>query len=106
MTSSAGPSPVFVTFTDQSTCFPIATRGGTALVASAEESIGQVGLRAGRLGVTGDAVMLSAERDVDAIIEAARSVSPDLLVVDSIQTNGCHSRAFKARQQHTAQRIS
>lgn len=64
----------------------IARRGGTVMVASAEESIGQVGLRAGRLGVREDGVLLSAERDVDAIIDAAREAKPSLLVVDSIQT--------------------
>lgn len=64
----------------------LADRGGTVLVVSAEESVGQVGLRASRLGISNDAILLSSERDVDAIIEAGRSVKPDLLVVDSIQT--------------------
>ncbi|MEE8497982.1 MAG: DNA repair protein RadA [Acidimicrobiia bacterium] len=64
----------------------VADRGGTVLVVSAEESVGQVGLRASRLGISNDAILLSSERDVDAIIEAGRSVKPDLLVVDSIQT--------------------
>jgi DNA repair protein RadA/Sms len=64
----------------------IAVRGGTVLVASAEESVGQVGLRAGRLGISHDRILLSSERDVDAVIEAAKTAKPDLLVVDSIQT--------------------
>ncbi|MEE9582899.1 MAG: DNA repair protein RadA [Acidimicrobiia bacterium] len=64
----------------------LADRGGTVLMVSAEESVGQVGLRAGRLGISNDAILLSSERDVDAIIEAGRSVKPDLLVIDSIQT--------------------
>ena len=66
----------------------LADRGGTVLLVSAEESVGQVGLRASRLGISNDAILLSSERDVDAIIEAGRSVKPDLLVVDSIQTIG------------------
>ena len=66
----------------------LADRGGTVLVVSAEESVGQVGLRASRLGISNDAILLSSERDVDAIIEAGRSVKPDLLIVDSIQTIG------------------
>jgi DNA repair protein RadA/Sms len=63
----------------------LAADGERALIATAEESAGQVGLRARRLGVVGDGVLLAAERDVDAIIEAARAVRPDLLVVDSVQ---------------------
>jgi len=60
--------------------------GGRALVASAEESLDQIGLRARRLGIDADGVLLTSERDVDAIIEATRQTRPDLLVVDSIQT--------------------
>ena len=63
----------------------VAGRGGSVLVASAEESVGQVGLRAARLAITAEGVLLSAQRDVDAIIGTARSLRPDLLVVDSIQ---------------------
>jgi DNA repair protein RadA/Sms len=58
------------------------------LVASAEESAEQVGMRARRLGVTGDGVMLLAEDDADRIIAAAEEARPDLLVVDSVQTVG------------------
>lgn len=64
----------------------IAEQSGTVLIASAEESVGQVGLRASRLGITSDSILLSSDRDVDAIIEEARSATLDLLVVDSIQT--------------------
>jgi DNA repair protein RadA/Sms len=66
----------------------LAGRGAVVLMASAEESVGQVGLRAARLGIAHDGVMLSAERDVDAIIDAAAAMKPALLVVDSIQTVG------------------
>ena len=64
----------------------MADRGCTVLLASAEESVAQIGLRASRLGISDDAVLLSSERDADAIIEAARSREPSLLIVDSIQT--------------------
>jgi len=63
----------------------MAGSGGTALIATAEESAHQVGIRARRLGVDHPRVLLAAERDVDAIIEAARELLPDLLVVDSVQ---------------------
>lgn len=64
----------------------MAGAGGRTLLASAEESPQQVGLRAGRLGVDGDHVLVVGDRDVDAVISAAEEVRPDLLVVDSIQT--------------------
>ncbi|MEX2419433.1 MAG: DNA repair protein RadA [Acidimicrobiia bacterium] len=64
----------------------IVAGGGRSLVASAEESLDQIGLRARRLGVAADGVLLTAERDVDAIVEATLETLPDLLIVDSIQT--------------------
>ncbi len=64
----------------------IAAGGGTALVASAEESAAQIALRARRLGLAHPGVLLAAESDVDAIVAAADRARPDLLVVDSIQT--------------------
>ncbi|MFH2071665.1 MAG: DNA repair protein RadA [Actinomycetota bacterium] len=66
----------------------LAASGGTALVATAEESAHQVGIRARRLGVDHPAVLLAAERDVDSIVAAAAEIRPDLLVVDSVQTVG------------------
>jgi DNA repair protein RadA/Sms len=64
----------------------LAESGSAVLIASAEESADQVALRAGRLGIDGDGVLLSSERDVDAIIGAAADLRPVLLVVDSVQT--------------------
>jgi DNA repair protein RadA/Sms len=64
----------------------LVSNGGSALVASAEESLDQIGLRARRLGISADGVLLTSERDVDAIVAAVASSSPDLLIVDSIQT--------------------
>ncbi len=65
----------------------LASGGHRVLVASAEESAQQVGLRAQRLGVDSD-VLLLAEDDVDAVIAAARETSPKVLVIDSVQTVG------------------
>ncbi len=64
----------------------LAAAGGRALLASAEESPGQVALRAARLGIDDLGVLLASERDVDAVIAGADQVRPDLLVVDSVQT--------------------
>lgn len=66
----------------------LAGTGSTTLIATAEESADQVGLRASRLGVDGDSVLLLADDDVDRILDAAQSSGPDVLIVDSIQTVG------------------
>ncbi|HIE22038.1 MAG TPA: DNA repair protein RadA, partial [Acidimicrobiia bacterium] len=62
--------------------------GARTLIASAEESVQQVVLRAQRLGVATAAVDLAADDDVDAIIALVEKSRPDLVVVDSIQTVG------------------
>lgn len=60
------------------------------LYATGEESAEQVRLRARRLGLldgpAGQAITVLAEREVEAIVEAARRSRPALLVVDSVQT--------------------
>ena len=66
----------------------VALGGGTVLVCSAEESAQQVAMRAERVGVNSDGVLVLAEDDVDAAIDAAVEASPDLLIIDSIQTVG------------------
>jgi len=63
-----------------------AAQGHTVLVASAEESVDQVGLRAKRVGLDTEGVSLVGEADIDAVLSAARTLAPDLLIVDSIQT--------------------
>ncbi len=63
----------------------LAGSGGTTLVVTAEESAAQVGIRAHRLGIEDPNVLLATERDVDAIVAAAGTVRPDLVVVDSVQ---------------------
>ncbi|MDP8959490.1 MAG: AAA family ATPase, partial [Actinomycetota bacterium] len=64
----------------------LAGQGRRVLLASAEESVQQLGLRAQRVGIVGEGVYLLAEPDVDAVLAAARELRPDLLVVDSVQT--------------------
>jgi DNA repair protein RadA/Sms len=56
------------------------------LYASGEESVAQVGLRAGRLGLGGDALAVVAETELSAILALAALRQAALLVVDSIQT--------------------
>lgn len=58
--------------------------GHEVLVATAEESVDQVALRAERIGCEG--VTVIAEADVDAIVEHGRMARSAVIIVDSIQT--------------------
>lgn len=64
----------------------IATSGRRVLYVCGEESPAQIGLRARRLGLSTDQVLLLPEVDMAAVEDAVRREKPDLLVVDSIQT--------------------
>ncbi len=65
-----------------------AVAGGAApvLYVSAEESAAQVKMRADRLGIAGDGLLLWAETDLSAVQAELDGVKPRALVVDSIQT--------------------
>jgi DNA repair protein RadA/Sms len=56
------------------------------LYVSAEESAAQVKMRADRLGVAGDGLLLWAETDLHAVQGVLDDVKPNALIVDSIQT--------------------
>lgn len=56
------------------------------LYVSGEESKRQLKLRADRLGVTGDNLMIMTETDVEVVAEEIKSSKPDLVMIDSIQT--------------------
>lgn len=58
----------------------------TTLYASGEESAEQVALRARRLGIDPAAVTVLAATGVDEVIDAARAIGANCLVIDSIQT--------------------
>lgn len=64
----------------------VARGGRPALYVSGEESLGQVGLRARRLGLDAPDLLFAAETDLAAIVEAVEAQPPALLVVDSIQS--------------------
>jgi len=63
----------------------MAAAGRRVLVVTAEESAAQVGMRAARLGVDRDEVLLLAEDDVERALASAEAAKPDLVVIDSIQ---------------------
>ncbi len=56
------------------------------LYVSGEESLRQIKIRAERLSVMGDNIHLLCETNIDVILSEALRLSPDLLIVDSIQT--------------------
>lgn len=58
----------------------------SVLYVSGEESERQIKLRADRLGVTRDSLYLIANTDCEAIVAAAATNKPDVVIIDSIQT--------------------
>ncbi|HQX36613.1 MAG TPA: DNA repair protein RadA [Microbacteriaceae bacterium] len=63
-----------------------AQSGRRVLYVSAEESPGQVRLRAERTGALHDELYLASETDLATIIGHVDQVEPELLIVDSVQT--------------------
>ena len=61
-------------------------RSFSVLYVSGEESERQIKLRAERLGVRGESLYLYSQTSLDNIIESVNELSPDILIVDSIQT--------------------
>ena len=64
----------------------VAGLGEVVLYVTAEESRAQIKLRASRLGVGSERVMVLAETDVSCVVEEASRLAPGALIVDSIQT--------------------
>jgi len=60
---------------------------------SGEESPQQVRIRAARLGVTGEGILLLAETNLDAVLQQLDGLRPVLVIVDSIQTMSLDSVA-------------
>ncbi len=56
------------------------------LYISGEESEGQLKLRAQRLGVSGENLLILTETNIERILEEVARVKPDVMIVDSIQT--------------------
>ena len=63
-----------------------ARAGATVLYVTGEESADQVRLRAERVGALHDGLLLAAETSVGNIAVHIEATSPDLVVVDSVQT--------------------
>ncbi|MBS7299226.1 MAG: DNA repair protein RadA [Eubacteriales bacterium] len=56
------------------------------LYISGEESERQIKLRAERLGADGENLYLLSETDVESVLDSIDLISPDIVIVDSIQT--------------------
>ncbi|GAC1315238.1 MAG: DNA repair protein RadA [Chloroflexota bacterium] len=64
----------------------VARQSGNVLYVSGEESVGQVGLRARRMGLDAKALLFLSETDADTIVETSRASGARLVIVDSIQS--------------------
>lgn len=64
----------------------VAQRGDTVLYVSAEESVGQVRLRAERTGTLVDTLFLAAETNLGTGLGHIDEVKPSLVIIDSVQT--------------------
>lgn len=58
----------------------------TVLYVTGEESLAQIKLRAQRLQVAEDSLLICSETEVDSILLSAAQLKPAVLIVDSIQT--------------------
>ncbi|MBQ1950499.1 MAG: DNA repair protein RadA [Clostridia bacterium] len=61
-------------------------REHTVLYVSGEESEGQIKLRADRLQVSGENLLVLCENDMDAVLLSIQDTKPDIVIIDSIQT--------------------
>jgi len=64
----------------------VAEHVGPALYVSAEESAQQIKLRAARMGLDPEQLLVYSETALDTILEQIAAIRPQLVVVDSIQT--------------------
>jgi DNA repair protein RadA/Sms len=64
----------------------VARLKGTTLYVSGEESPEQIKLRAERMGIRTDSVMLYPETALGSVLDVSRRMEPAALVIDSIQT--------------------
>jgi DNA repair protein RadA/Sms len=64
----------------------LAGQGRSTLYVTGEESVRQIRMRAGRLNIHEEAISVSTENCVEAIVDLALEMRPALLAVDSIQT--------------------
>lgn len=64
----------------------LAQNGARVLYISGEESVRQIKMRARRLGVTSDNLLILSENAMDAAERRWEEIAPDYMIIDSIQT--------------------
>ena len=62
------------------------SKNRTVLYVSGEESKGQLKMRADRLSISSDNLLLLTETDLDAILDECQTTKPSVIIIDSIQT--------------------
>jgi len=67
-------------------CRELAVKEKKILYVSGEESLNQISMRAKRIGITGGMLYILCETNLEQIEEAIHKFSPDIVVIDSIQT--------------------
>ncbi len=67
-------------------CQSIGEKGLKILYISGEESVRQIKLRADRLNITTDNLLLLSETNIDIIENTINETKPNLIIIDSIQT--------------------
>lgn len=67
----------------------LALDGHKILYVSGEESIQQTKMRANRLGISSDNLLVVSETSLEKILENIRKMIPSTVVIDSIQTISC-----------------
>ncbi|MBP3616708.1 MAG: DNA repair protein RadA [Lachnospiraceae bacterium] len=67
-------------------CYALAKKERKVLYVSGEESIRQIRMRADRLQVTDGSTLLLAETSLNRVEETIRQITPEVVIIDSIQT--------------------
>ena len=60
--------------------------GSGVLYVTGEESLSQIKMRAERLEIDGDNLLICAETQIDQVLQTAAQLKPSVMIVDSIQT--------------------
>ena len=67
-------------------CRNLSQDGNSVLYISGEESLGQIRLRANRIGIFNDKMQLLCETNLDTVRQVMERLKPEVAIIDSIQT--------------------
>ena len=63
----------------------IGKTGRTVMYVTSEESAGQIKMRAGRLGIDGENILVDAQTNLEIILNHVREIKPAVVMIDSVQ---------------------